>query len=533
MSRLTNSSIQPWIDFTNREYDISSILTFKFDVQPCQYPGAPNFVQSESCKAVCLNSTSLRAGSINLLNCGLWTELMTLNMTGRPLWQSPLLAVAAKGSVGQVLDDFSAVGLDSGSIALLSAIKDTVSNTLLQWVPETAFSYGTGYQCSYHALFGPVLEGEAITPSAITRCVQTICYTRKLHPEIAGIGVFIAMNMQVWLVIIASLLLIAGHTSRLKGIKRIQSQCDRILTALNEFHQHQCFFFTTLLIAESLALRGKIEQSSSSMASQRPEAIPLLLSACLPIVVTHLLIARYGRLTWYMVAVTLLVFCCSVAVMSAALALGSLSFTKSGNEDQDVPPFLSHLCGSQSDRINLGESSWAFSAVLCTLLIMAYCTVCLLLSTIHHLIGTQRLSKYRKIVPPALLKAKSPVKMAGVLVFCLCFAYQVYIYDKIRKQNLIVNEWTLGQVIAVGIWAPSIVEFLYTEAIGLAKASEIRYPPGWQVVRIFVKSTSNLTNIGMRLRQASDTQQVLHDSDESDHQYNIVETPTQRSGFNT
>ena len=497
MSLVTNSSLQSWIDFADNDHNFESILNFQYSVKPCETPTATNASTLGSCQSVCTNSTKVEYGPVNFVNCGLWVELATLGQPNKPLSVNNSQTSAARRNVDRLLLDFAAVGLDSSNASLLLAVEGILSNVLLRWLPDNDFSLGGGYQCTSYALFGP-LSGQALmTPSAISRCVSAICYTRKLHPEIGGIGVFIAMNIQMWLVIVGGLFILACQLRRLKAKKWFRVQCDRVLTGLNEFHQHQCYFFTTLLIAESLALSSKIENTLSSRDSQRPEAVPLLLSACLPIVVTHLLIAKFGRMTWYMLSLTLIALSSSIAVMSAALALGSLTFTESNNGFESVPRFISLLCGAEARSLNLSNSPWSFAGVLMTLIIQALCLLSVILSIVHKSIGRERLNRLRKGMFLRWHRLPFLLTACGVFVFAICFGCQIYIYNAIRRQNLIVTDWTLGQVISVGIWAPAIVEFLYIEGRGLAKASQIRYPPGWSLVRSLSRrrTDSNKTEV--------------------------------------
>ena len=51
----------------------------------------------------------------------------------------------------------------------------------------------------------------------------------------------------------------------------------------------------------------------------------------------------------------------------------------------------------------------------------------------------------------------------STILWVLCFAYHFYLYSLFVKSRLLAPEWTFGQIIAVTLWVPSIVEFLYIE----------------------------------------------------------------------
>ena len=51
----------------------------------------------------------------------------------------------------------------------------------------------------------------------------------------------------------------------------------------------------------------------------------------------------------------------------------------------------------------------------------------------------------------------------STILWVLCFAYHFYLYSLFVKSRLLAPTWTFGQIIAVTVWVPSIVEFLYIE----------------------------------------------------------------------
>ena len=50
-----------------------------------------------------------------------------------------------------------------------------------------------------------------------------------------------------------------------------------------------------------------------------------------------------------------------------------------------------------------------------------------------------------------------------MLVWTLSFGYQFFLYSRSFRSSVINNEWSFGQIVAVIIWAPSLVETLNLE----------------------------------------------------------------------
>jgi len=102
-----------------------------------------------------------------------------------------------------------------------------------------------------------------------------------------------------------------------------------------------------------------------------------------------------------------------------------------------------------------------------------------------------------------------------ILVWGLCFVYHIYIYSLFLNYRLVSQTWTFGQIIAVTVWAPSIVEFFYTDygkstktdsnqtsfpadkgkPEGPEEASKYKYPPGLQVFRSTIRPSIGLANL--------------------------------------
>ena len=132
------------------------------------------------------------------------------------------------------------------------------------------------------------------------------------------------------------------------------------------------------------------------------------------------------------------------------------------------------MCGDRAANVNAVDPTIiklpviyiirAFS-VLC-------CTLCILSHVLHHSSLRQKFNKkseswqnrfkLKKTLYWRLLAIIMYVCFAAI--WSLSFAYLFYIYDHFRRRRFISNDWSFGQIVAISVWVPSIVEFLYMES---------------------------------------------------------------------
>ena len=53
--------------------------------------------------------------------------------------------------------------------------------------------------------------------------------------------------------------------------------------------------------------------------------------------------------------------------------------------------------------------------------------------------------------------------LASVIPWFLCFASQFYLFSAYFRHEVISSEWGFGQIIAITVWIPSVVEYLYIQ----------------------------------------------------------------------
>lgn len=117
-------------------------------------------------------------------------------------------------------------------------------------------------------------------------------------------------------------------------------------------------------------------------------------------------------------------------------------------------------------KINLSTQVW---------LMYAYCFLWGLWCIIKHTMENGRKgSRRERIVATVFFYArKLPLKgrptrilitccyVALLLLWLVLFAFHFYLYSFFTRSQLVSTTWSLGQIIAVTVWVPSIVEYLY------------------------------------------------------------------------
>ena len=210
----------------------------------------------------------------------------------------------------------------------------------------------------------------------------------------------------------------------------------------------------------------------------------VILATCgfLPIVLTLACIARYGRQSWYLITLSTITFILAGgALIIAYFALPSTLKLLDGSIDgtlSDIGAIIStnilySLCGSSSlgrNQVDYGtiHNPWVWIAWLNS-------TIWLLICIFKKAATFKRLRLHRerfiavfKNYPGIRTLQKSrAVYRVGTFIFIvtwsLCFAGQYYLFSIYFRAHVISPTWSFGQIIAITVWVPSIVEFLYIE----------------------------------------------------------------------
>ncbi|KAI4232424.1 MAG: hypothetical protein LQ352_008333 [Teloschistes flavicans] len=350
MTGITNSSIQPWLDFDGRNLPAS--------IPSCRYidEGADAYrnLSTTDCGRVCGSTQILYSTSNpnNLFTCGLWiTSTLNYYDAGKTQFWEDLLV------------RFEGLGLNSSNVTQAYAARNAISTTMYSLEQASVLNtYQSGSSshgsCSEQALFPDLFSvHEPNLPKYLHKCVNTICAPPSLNPDIGGIGVFISLLMQLciaMLVLFAILYIAFGlpMTGRRRRVQMIN-----LFAALVEFHKAQCYFISIVQIAALVVARQAYHYSWKPLAPTPPVydillSIPLAMNGIIPVIFTLSCISLYSRLSWHIIGLTSVAFTLS----STTLVLVNkwmMLLVKKEKQERDVVDFrpdtlAQSVCGSKA-----------------------------------------------------------------------------------------------------------------------------------------------------------------------------------------
>ena len=283
--------------------------------------------------------------------------------------------------------------------------------------------------------------------------------------------VFASLLLQLSISVLAATTLVSFELFS-KGERKIgKRHRDAVAIALVEFHKNQCYFISAIQIAVIVLLhRAFIRWDYSQILAPIFDvllAIPLALNGLVPTVFTLCCISRYGRLSWYGIILT---------SITGALSTGSLVL--SYRFTQTEAPSLDEIMGEQSllaqSRIICGsksgdlgtraelttiEFSWVWLIYVNCLLWGFYCIAKHLHK--HTQLGSLFWSRLSTLGRIPYVSALSYTFFG--ITWILSFTYHFWLYSFLNKNSLVSQTWTFGQIIAIAVWTPSIIEFIYVE----------------------------------------------------------------------
>lgn len=477
---LTNSSVQAWLNFDG---------TLPAALPVCQTVTHPDITTSRpdltttNCSIVCPNSTALFNPYTpqNLVTCGLWATVVNPYFSSIEYRDTSFQAEVP--NVSASLKPFQSVGLGASSpqqytatveaISLCLSAFDSYSRIGIMGDDEITIS-----NCTRWSLFPIASNTENSYKHSIKslrNCITDICAAPTFNPDLGGIGVFTSLIMQVGIILIAFLALLLLEKLPRLSKKTRELHIEVLVTAMVEFHKYQCYFASSVQIA-TLVVFANLQTYD---VDTRLLGL-LALNGIVPIIFTLACIAQHGRQSWYLIILSVLTLLLSTATM--VINIDNYYHPKSSitGDFNDFQPYLEYVC--QSDIVNLcGKPRDAIYGVYGLNLPLTFSAVWLYSSTwavtyvLKKKLENPRSAKWRKYFPLVwimrLLVPRSYIldvvhKLWEILVLCLwafCFAFQLYICKLYVNESLISTTWSFGQIVAVMIWIPSIVEFIYIE----------------------------------------------------------------------
>lgn len=269
---------------------------------------------------------------------------------------------------------------------------------------------------------------------------------------------------------------------------------DNLITALVEFHKAQCYFASTIQITALILFQENQSDISVWLTSNEPifdkdlidsnVLVLLATNAFVPICVGLACITRYGRHSWYVIVLS------TITVLLATATMGSAYFyfesdypwnpnvsdesftTPSCSINSTFGSYLPPLCGHSKLGNNFlpsGDTTsnyWIWVVWANCIIWLTYCIVEKILSgkgyTTFRARTAIRFRQNRYLVAMRKAFRRYPLwTLVYAVPWSLCFAAQIFLFAAFVEHYFISYTWTLGQIIAVAVWVPSVVEYIY------------------------------------------------------------------------
>lgn len=508
---LSNSSLQPWFDYGTAIRSPASGHTDPFaalpPIQPC-YGGSIGG-EAVNCSVVCGYTYLLfdPQHPSNLVTCGLWATVTAgLDSTG----QSP------------VTTPFEAVGLNLSATETVRTIDGALGTYNAQLQNNLVACFASFYAathsftddrrstpntCSATALFQYPLEAEP--------CFADLCSPRTLDADLGGIGVFVSLIVQSSLAIVTAIVLSLLVSWTFVNRHRQEKHTQAMMMATVDFQITQCYFAGAVQIAALVfTARGlfSIKWVASPELLDEGLLFTLATNGFVPTILTLALITQYGRQSWYLILLSSIVFVLSTGMLAASSnAWYATPFDPAYGVLQDCGDFVaSNLttawCGSNNLFSNSGYNPTALNKIIWvmwahSLLWLIYCvSKKLRTSSDRFLPGATKLASICQ--PRFAWSDRLPMSGLGnrlsqglfAITWSLSLGYQLWLYAVILHGSITNFTWSFGQILAVLVWAPCLVEFINLEINGVFKGSRYRFPPPLALATTDSSGTLHLGN---------------------------------------
>ena len=273
-----------------------------------------------------------------------------------------------------------------------------------------------------------------------------------------------------------------------------------------EFHKAQCYFSSVIQIT-ALALFHTSKKSATKTADTYYTAntfqdffdtsvlIVLASSGLVPIALILACIVRYGRQSWYLLVLSWIstILASTTLISSYYWAHNNISNddwydnnldyvyknnnTYAAGTSCDLSGFLGDsvipLCGnskllSNALPVGLIANPWTWLVWTNCIVWMLFCLGKMCYGTDHLFVIRARIRAFANDRPWVRYLAEEGRAhrtwiLLVIIPWSLCFAGQFYLFGAYFDHRVISYDWSFGQIIAVFVWVPSLVEFVYLE----------------------------------------------------------------------
>ncbi|KAF9893645.1 hypothetical protein FE257_010957 [Aspergillus nanangensis] len=315
-------------------------------------------------------------------------------------------------------------------------------------------------------------------------CLSSICGNTCGLPyadqDIYGVGILVSYVIQAIMVLILGLILILiafwyNMKQRRQPDEKPNSLDRSVRRFVREFLSAQCYFGIFLQIAALCSKPDGIDPLNGYAL------LSVAMTGFLPTIFTLVLLQYHRIHSWYHTGLTF------VSWLLASIVFFKLQSRLSGLDSNaeiedaglrrlyDLPS-----CGGSTALVlckeTVGSSPLGFLSLYYNYngilnirsmpVVWAWSTACLVAVVVAQLIRYRAPSKTRSGIwrlPGMLLHAVShwTVLLLVSIVFGLCLGYQALMVEKYAQMDVIDwDNWAFGQIIAVTVWIPPVVEHL-------------------------------------------------------------------------
>ena len=261
---------------------------------------------------------------------------------------------------------------------------------------------------------------------------------------------------------------------------------ESFVAALVDFHKAQCYFSSTIQVTALLLYSQrlpKFQPWAHQLVVQNLDILDifelgmLATGALIPINLVSYLVAKHGRQSWY------LIFLAAVTSILGTATLASWTrfstFEHNDNVEFDPSAFpnsarcfgattasidtlVTTWCGQRESQLQLQDAfqssaPWLWAPWTVSILTLLLCTINKLADDFP------RMSPLKRML--SNVHRKMPVRFLINTAWLACFAVQFSLFSSFYRNGFISSRWSFGQIIAVTVWVPSLVEFAYMNTV--------------------------------------------------------------------
>lgn len=375
---------------------------------------------------------------------------------------------------------FHSIGLGHMDFAQYDATTDYWAFYISHYYSESKYvsSVNEDYLkaiCAKSALFPMTEDPEAsygTSMRSLNDCIAAMCAFPKINPDLGGIGVLLSLMIQSGIVVVAAVGFSILETRRIVGNEKRERHTKALIMALIEFHKYQCYFASSVQIAGLVLFTRIVDKGYYFHLLDTLLSGLLAMSGAVPITGTLACIARYGRQSWYLITLSLL----TLSLSTVSLRAYSKYIKRFSLDDiitQNVNIFsFQDICGNKTAPRITDQwfiKLWPYDFIIVWATCGLWVLACVAKKSSESNVSSQKPKGLRFMLyiteGVQIWERKIYKKIApfALILWMIIYAYQFFLFYYYATLPVIPIDWSFGQIVAVTIWIPSVVEFIYLE----------------------------------------------------------------------